>query len=134
MAEKDVKESKLLSLDDIDSVDDIKIIRREVPEWGGHILLGSLPSSDMIDWVEATEGPAKRTAGLRLLVKSLVDDNGNRIGTDNHLQVFKKKSAEVCNRVLDDIIKLNGLNKKAEAEIKNESSEVDTAASPTVLH
>lgn len=131
---KEETPTKFLSIDDIDSADDIKIISREVPEWGGHLLLGSLPSSEMIDWVEASEGPAKRTAGLRLLVKSLVNEKGERIGTDRHLQIFKKKSAVVCNQILDDIIALNGLNKKAQAEIKNDLSETDTSVSPTVLH
>jgi hypothetical protein len=126
--------SKFLSVDDIEQIDDIKIIRREVPEWEGHILLGSLPSDAMIEWAEASDGLAKKTAGLRLIVKSMVNEKGERIGTDRHLQVLRKKSAVVCNRIIDDIIKLNGLNKKAEAEIKNDLSEADTDASHTVLH
>ena len=127
-------DSKLLSLDDIETSDDIKIIQCDVPEWNGHLLLGSLPAFEMIEWAETTEPLAKKTAGLRLIVKSLVNEKGDRIGTDKHLHIFMKKSAVVCNRIIDDIIKLNGLNKKAEAEVKNASGEVDTAASPTGLH
>jgi hypothetical protein len=125
---------KFLSIDDIASAADIQYVEIEVPEWKGKVRFGSLDAGELIDFIEANDGPAKRNAGLRLIIKSLVDENGTRIGTDKHLESFKKKSARVCSRLVDDILILNGLDAKGKDVPKNVSSEAATDASPTVLH
>lgn len=126
--------SKFLSVDEIVSASDIQYTEIDVPEWKGSVRFGSLDAGELIDFIEANDGPSKRNAGLRLLIKSLVDEDGNRIGTDKHLEAFKKKSARVCSRLVDDILKLNGLDAKGKDVAKNVSGEADTDASPTVLH
>ena len=126
--------SKFLSVDEIASASDIQYTEIDVPEWKGTVRFGSLDAGELIDFIEANDGPSKRNAGLRLLIKSLVDEDGNRIGTDKHLEAFKKKSARVCSRLVDDILKLNGLDAKGKDVAKNVSGEADGAASPTVLH
>jgi hypothetical protein len=124
-------ELALLSFDEIEKVEDTSYKVIDVPEWKGSIRIGSLNAEDMIDWVEANEGPAKRTAGVRLIVKSLVDKDGKRIGTDQRIQAMKKKDARVLNRLVAEILELNGLNdKKATAE-KNESGGAPAADSLT---
>src|SRR5262245_13876768 len=66
-----------------------------VPGWNGLIRIGSLTAGDMIEWTEANQGEAKRTAGLRLIVKSIVNSEGRRIGTDKHLPLLRTKSHKV---------------------------------------
>ena len=129
-----VEAPKLLTIDEVIAADDIQYEEIEVKEWGGKIRIGSVTAEDMIEWVESNEGEARRTAGLRLIIKSLVDENGARIGTPNLLQVLKKKSNAVCTQIVERILTLNKLNPKASDQLKNESSEVPTGASPTVLH
>lgn len=125
-------ESAFLSIDEVLSADDVKYLEYVVPEWSTKpIRLGSLSAGDLIEFVEANEGPAKKTAGLRLIIKSLVDGNGHRIGKDSHLDAFKNKDARVCNRLAEVILELNGLGEKAQAAAKNASGEAATAASPT---
>lgn len=126
--------AKFLSIEEISNSSDIQYADVEVPEWGGTVRFGSLDAGELIDFIEANDGPAKRNAGIRLIIKSLVDENNNRIGTDRHLEIFKKKSAKVCSRLVDDILRLNGLDAKGKDVPKNVSSEADTDASPTVLH
>jgi hypothetical protein len=125
---------KLLNIEDITSASDIQYVEIEVPEWGGTVRFGTLDAGDLIDFIERNDGPAKRNAGLNLIIKSLVDEAGNRIGTDKHLEAFKKKSAKVCSRLVDEVLKLNGLDAKNKDVAKNVSSEVSVDASPTVLH
>ena len=125
--------AKFLSINEITTASDVQYAEVEVPEWKGTVRFGTLDAGELIDFVEATDGPAKRNAGLRLIIKSLVDEQGNRIGTDKHLEAFKKKSAKVCTRLVDEILKLNGLDAKGKDVPKNVSSEADTAASPSVL-
>jgi hypothetical protein len=63
-----------------------------------------------------------------------VDKDGKRIGEDKHLAIFRRKSSFVLNRIIDQILELNGLRVKDRDAIKNESSEANTGASPTTLH
>jgi hypothetical protein len=124
-----IAERKILSIADIESAQDIDFV--EVEAWGAFVRLGSLTAGDMLDFVEANEGPAKRTAGLRLIVKSLVDDSGNRIGKLEHLEVFKKKDARTINKLIAEVLKLNGLTDKEGEKAKNDSSGANPDASPS---
>src|SRR4051812_3017211 len=127
-------EKTYLSVEDIDKMIDTRF--DEIDAWGGTLRVASLDADSMIDFIEANEGPAKRTAAIRLLIKSLVDKDGNRIGTDKHIAVFKKKDSATIAKVVKRIMLLNGIGQEAEAlaAIKNESGVAPTVASPTVLH
>ena len=111
---------KILSVDDILSADDTEY--KLVPGFkdGESFRIKSITAGDMIEFVESNEGEAKRTAGLRLIVKSLVDGDGKRIMDDTHIALLRKKSQKVTNRLVDEILKLNGLDVKKDAAAKNE--------------
>lgn len=124
---------------------DEKFDEVETPEWGGegsYFRIGSLTANQMIEFTEANEGLAKRKAGLNLLVRSWVDDDGHRLGVDQLgnirdevFKMFENRNQAVCARVVRAVLKLNGLRTKAELdEAKNDSSEATPNASPTVLH
>lgn len=105
------EEKKYLSIDEMLAADDVEFA--EAQAWGGVVRFGTLNAEAMIDFVSQNEGPAKRNAGIRLLVDSLVDANGNRIGKKAHIEFFKKKSAAVINRLCEIILELNGMKDKA---------------------
>jgi hypothetical protein len=131
--EKDLPTSladHLLSFDDILEVDDVTYVEVEVPEWKGKVRFGSLSAADVLDFVEAPE-QQKKTSGLRLINKSLVDRTGRRIGDDKKLNQLAKKDHRVINRLIEEILKLNGLDKKADTSQKNDLGEVPQGASPT---
>jgi hypothetical protein len=125
-----------MSAEDFDDLEDTQFMEVTVPEWKDKagiprtLRLGSLTADDLLEWVDANEGPAKRTAGIRLVIKSLVDASGNRIGTDKLINSLKKRNADVIRRLVEAVLKLNGMNVDAE-KVKNDSSEVSTGASPT---
>lgn len=79
----------------------------------------SLTAGDLIEWSEANEGEAKRTAGLRLIVKSLVDDKGAVILKMEDIQMLRNKSHKVTERIVKEILKLNGMQVK-ETTVKND--------------
>lgn len=87
----------------------------------GYVRIGSLNAEDVIAWRETNEGPAKKTMGLRLFVNSLVDADGKRIGTAQHYEAFKKKSNAIQERVLAEVIKLNGMELKKDGSSKAEA-------------
>lgn len=91
---------------------------------GQKFRIGSLTAGDLIEWTEANEGEAKRTAGLRLITKSLVGPApGNVRYADDlkNIPLFRKYSHKVTERIVKEILKLNGMNVKTpQAEGKND--------------
>jgi hypothetical protein len=79
---------------------------------GQKLRIGSLTAGDMIEWSEANDGDAKRTAGLRLITKSLVGNppENRRIADDpKNIAAFRMMPHKETERIVQAIIKLNGL-------------------------
>ena len=111
-------DKKILSMDDILAVEDTEY--KEIEMWGGVARIGSLTAGELLEFVEANKGPAKTTAGLRLIIKSLVNKDGNRIGKDTHLQGLRTRNAKQIEDLTNKILVLNGIGKKAQEEAKND--------------
>lgn len=88
---------------------------------GQKFRIGSVTAGDMIEWQEANEGEAKKTAGLRLICRSLVDKDGNRYANDDkNIQKFRNYRHKETERIVREILKLNGINVKADTAAKND--------------
>jgi hypothetical protein len=95
---------------------------------GQVFVLASVTAGAMIAWSEANDGEAKRTAGLRLIIQSVVDGEpgvddgatGARIMDDTHIALLRKLPHKVTEAVVKDILKLNGMNVKADNEAKKD--------------
>jgi len=87
---------------------------------GKKIRIGSVNAGDMIEWSEANEGEAKRTAGLRLVLKSLVDKTGKRIGVPTDLPKLRTMRHNITERIVKEILKLNGMNVKQDDAAKKD--------------
>lgn len=124
-------EDRLLSLDEIIATEDTQFFKMHIPEWKGSIRLGSLSAGQVLEFIELNEGPAKKNAGFRLINDSLVDADGKRIGDEKKLAALRTKDSNVINRIVSEILKLNGMHKKTAEEEKNESGGATPGASPT---
>lgn len=120
------------------SFDDLKKVTGKsydtVEAYGGLVTIGSLSSADMIEWLESNDDPTKkREAGLRLIVKSIVNGEHEHLPEEQHdefLQHFRIKDARENGKVVKRILELNGLNKvRAASLLKNDSSEAPSDAS-----
>src|SRR5262245_56354749 len=98
---------KVVSLADFENADDVEYAT--IPAWkeGEVIRIKSVSAGDMIEWSEANDGPAKRTAGLRLIVKSVVDADGRLLLNDSHLQMLRNRSHKKTEEIVKAILKLN---------------------------
>lgn len=76
---------------------------------GRQFRIKSLTAGDMIEWSEANEGEAKRTAGLRLIVKSVVNSKGEVIFGDKHIAMLRAKSHKATENIVKGILRLNGM-------------------------
>lgn len=124
---------KILSIEEMFATDDTQFEVVDVPEWGGAIRIGSLRAGQMLDWVEANDGKAKRTAGIRLIIDSLVDAAGNRIGKSEMIERFKSRDHAVISRIVERILVLNKMTvtKKTQDDAKNDSGETPSGVSRT---
>jgi hypothetical protein len=110
------------SMTDILSADEIEYAVIPGFKPGQKLRIGSLSAGDMIEWSEANEGEAKRTAGLRLICKSLVGpapDNKRYAEDPKNIAVFRMKNHKATEEVVKAIIKLNGLNVGQTTNAKN---------------
>ena len=87
------------------------------------VRIGSVTAGDMIVWSEANEGEAKRTAGLRLICKSLVGPEPANIryaDDDKNIPKFRAMRHKETERIVKEILKLNGMGAKAEGDAKKD--------------
>lgn len=110
------------SLDEIEGAQDAEYATVEGFTPDRPFRIGSLTAGDLIEWSEANEGEEKRTAGLRLIAKSLVNAAGVRyaaLDLKKSIAVLRQKNHKVTERIVVDILKLNGMNVKGNTEAKN---------------
>jgi len=118
-----VPDSVVDSMEDIFSSDTIEYAVIPGFKAGQKLRIGSLSAGDMIEWSEANEGEAKRTAGLRLICKSLVGpapENKRYANDPKNIAVFREKSHRATEEIVRHIIKLNGLRVGQDAAAKND--------------
>lgn len=97
---------------------------------GQVFVIASVTAGDMIEWSEINDSnkEAKYVAGLRLIVKSVVDGEpgkdegaaGKRIMDDSHIAMLRKLPHKATENVVRAIIKHNGMNVKLDAEAKKD--------------
>lgn len=117
----EVKSTTVQSMEEISVVHDVEY--KTIPGFaeGQQIRIGSLTAGDLIEWSEANEGEAKRTAGIRLIVKSLADDAGVRYAMKDeakNIQILKARAHKTTEKIVKAVLELNGMNVKAEDETK----------------
>lgn len=118
----------VLSLDDILGVEDVEYREVPVKNWPkvgqtGIVRLATCSAEDLIEWSEDNEKDRK-TAGLRLLAKSMVDKDGRRFVSvpgvvDRLLASLSKRSSAAINTLVTEALDLNQLTDKAQAAAKN---------------
>lgn len=98
------------------------------------IRIASLPTAaEVAAFIEAQniEGADTVTNVLKLIARSIVDSEGNRIGKVEDLVSLRKKSTATLLKLREAVMKINGLQAKAATERKNDSSETASSVSPS---
>jgi hypothetical protein len=120
----ELEPDKYLSLDEILASNDTEY--HVIQAWGGKVRIVSLTAEDLVEWTEANEDKQKkRVAGCRLIIKSLVDAKGNRIGDERQIPQLMKKSVKQTEAVIEQILKLNGMKVKGGKTEAQENSKND---------
>ena len=104
----------MLDKNSIIAAQDFKYKDIEVAEWGGSVRLRGLSSKDR-DEYESSIGITQDMSNMRarLVVRSLVDKEGERIFLDNDADALGEKNAETIARLFDEVRDLSGMSDEA---------------------
>jgi hypothetical protein len=122
MAEKKI----VASMDEIAASSDVEYATVEGFSKDSPIRIGSLTAGDLIEWSEANESEEKRTAGLRLITKSLVGPEPENLryamgaAEEKNIAILRTKSHKVTERIVREVLKMNGMTVKEDANAKKE--------------
>lgn len=121
--------SKLLTREAILQAKDLPYEDVAVPEWGGVVRVRALTGAER-DRFEASiveqrgkGAPRLNTTNIRakLVALTVVDENGNRIFTDDDVEALGRKSAAALNRVFEVAQRLSGLTQADMEELEKNS-------------
>ena len=109
---------RVLSRDEILGADDLIRESVDVPEWGvgAVVYVGTMSSFERDKFEDAISGKGGgvNVTNIRARVASLtiMDEDGNRLFTDDDITKLGKKSSKALDRVLSVAQRLNGLSEK----------------------
>lgn len=119
---------KILSFDEILGVEDVEYRDVTVKNWPkagmtGTVRLGTCSAEDLIAWSEENEVDRK-TAGLRLLAKSMVGPDNQRFSAipnalDRLIKSLSQRSSASINTLVQQALDLNQLTEKSQEAAKN---------------
>lgn len=116
-------EERVLTPADL-AAEPVEIMKVVLDAKGGVMFIGSLTADDFADWNDAKgqgDIEARKSAAAKLIVSSLVagEKDPTRIGTDAMIPLFRKAKMARTEKLIKAILKLNQINQKDEAAVKN---------------
>lgn len=105
-------EKRIVSGDEILKAEDTRYVEVDISPWlgsGAYIRLKSLQAEEAFTFIENI---GKNEGMIQIVVKSAVDEEGNRILTDDKAEALKKKSFGMFARIQEAAMELNGLRKR----------------------
>jgi hypothetical protein len=109
----------MLTRDDILKADDRKVVDVDVPEWGGPVRLRALSGRQRAEFdavrARILEAGSKDYGDILmcLLVRSMVDEDGELLFTDDDADALGEKLHGALDRLFDAAMELNGLSERA---------------------
>jgi hypothetical protein len=106
-----------------------------VPELKASIRIGLISAGDYIEWEQANTGIAGRTAGLRLLLRSIVNPDGSRAANNQNIEAlvkqWNKMPVGVVSKLVREVMRFNEMLKPEFDKSKNVSGEAPSGVSPS---
>lgn len=120
----------MLTKEQILAAPDLKTERVPVPEWGGDVIVSEM-TAEAKDAYELGifegEGASRKIKNdnmrARTLSFALVDENGERMFTEEEVVKLGKKNGKVISRLFDIANRLNAMNEEAIEAAKKPSDE-----------
>lgn len=110
----------------------------EMPEWGGHVYVSAVSAADWMDVQDAMAKDKDEAGKLAtapwvglMLVRTIVDENGQRLFDDGDAPELMKKPLVLINRLYHASDKLNDFTGRGIKAAEKNSSEGAGEDSPT---
>jgi len=114
----------LLNKDQILKADDLKSEIVEVPEWGGEVKVRTMTGIERDTFEESIfDSKGKDTKmnfknlRAKLVVLTIIGDNGERLFIEADVEALGKKSAKALDRIFGVAQRLNGIGQKEVEEL-----------------
>jgi len=128
----------LLSRDAILAADDREYEVVPCPEWGGEVRLRSLTGAERDAYEQSlvqTRGKSRemnlRNARAKLVALCAVDENGNRLFSDQDVAALGRKNAKPLDRLFDVARRLSGLSEDDVDRLTEDFDDAQSDASTT---
>lgn len=124
----------MLNKKEILEVQDIKKVEVAVPEWGGSVFIKEMNGVERESWEQSLYPGGKkdlRRIREKLLVRTIVDDTGERIFGDKDIESLGQKSGIVLNRLFEKSQEVNGLRTEDVEERSKNSESAESEGSIT---
>jgi hypothetical protein len=109
---------RVLSAQEILTVQDIPVVEVNVPEWGGIVRIRGISGEEATQFAES-QGKGKGDSLAKMVALAVVDEDGNRLFQDSDIPALKRKSMRAMLRIQAVALDINGLSDEAKAEAKN---------------
>ncbi len=110
----------LLSKEAILAAQDLETQDIEVPQWGGVVRVRVMTGADREAFYQSIQDldPKSKVRRISMLLIALcaVDEEGNRLFTEEDVETLARKSSKAIERVAKAIVRLNRLNEEAVEE------------------
>lgn len=115
----------MLTKDQILGADDLPTKMVHIPEWDGNVNLKSLNGYEREELERLitefkTKGKCSGGQAVRAVsaALSIVDENGNRVFSDDDIPSLAQKSGSALDRILDEVLSHNGMTQRDAEELK----------------
>ena len=122
----------ILNRQQILEADDYEFEDVPVPEWDGVVRVGTISANERdmfeksitIERDDGKIGAIRETIRARLCAATIVDEDGNKLFTQDDIDVLGAKSAKAVDRVFAVAKKLNGIGEVDVKELEGKSEAV----------
>jgi hypothetical protein len=102
-------DSKTLTRAEVISSDDLRRELVAVPEWGGSIMLHTLSVAERLALAELAKSETGGQFGLRLVIASAIDEDGNRLFGEGDMAALANKSHAAVERLVRAAVRVNAM-------------------------
>lgn len=100
----------LLTREQILAINDIQVIDVSIPEWGGIVKVKSMTGEERDKFELSTSGKKREHIRAKLLVLSVVGEDGKHLFTMEDVEQLSKKSSAPLDRILAVVKKVSGVD------------------------
>ena len=109
----------LLNKEQILQIEDLPFEDVEIPEWDGMVRVRTMTGTErdafeesIVDFKNKDRKTNFQNLRAKLVAKTVIDENGNLLFTDEDVIKLGKKSAKALDRIFEVAQRLNGLGQK----------------------